>query len=635
MSILETPRLYFRGQISWDPVTTNNFPPKAQMAGYNEATTDSTLNASPITADQVAAYRKAAIDEVNAGWNPDGTYRSKFFETQVNGVDVGAGLDTRDPVVTAPVGFQGMLIDAEPYGAYTSQLFFDEMSFGIPGGCRIVGKRARRFDDRNINFQANPSNAFIAGSASVTWQTVFPKRGHLIVEDQDSPLLQAFNAALSSDDVLGLMVRWNAYRTVYYNDPDLPGGGSAEQGAALQKKLQEGGFQPNPARSLVVGALGLWRRGDCATEPGERTLVSLPVTIDTGPAKGARVGTAFMKLNADADPPNLTLDFQNTIPCADQQTEKADLGTLSVIAADPPPAVAMVEFAQIPYERYNRAAYEATGGLIKIDLPDLLPGAEDMVFSIKAQGDGPTYLDEVRYRALPDEPNVYANESEARQLRVQVYDRGRPAGAGLTVTWSPLQDAGSTDTTHWSATTDATGAVYLHVDTSKAQIYAYVFQVGDSPVLPVVNGAPTGSSLGFNPMVNPYAYIRVLPQDADIAAMEPSWENVYGHVLANFNAIAPCMDNWLRLDDEQQVRAYAPLVKRLTDPAAFEEFRYMPPTRDLTPGARTLLYNWLDGAGDGATAKSRAGLQPASATSGAQEVLDAGAASRAHRSGPA
>jgi hypothetical protein len=58
--------------------------------------------------------------------------------------------------------------------------------------------------------------------------------------------------------------------------------------------------------------------------------------------------------------------------------------------------------------------------------------------------------------------------------------------------------------------------------------------------------------------------------------------------------MAPCMDNWLRLDDPSQIRAYTAILKRLTSPANLEIFRYMPITRDLSPGMRSLLYAWLD-----------------------------------------
>ena len=36
-------------------------------------------------------------------------------------------------------------------------------------------------------------------------------------------------------------------------------------------------------------------------------------------------------------------------------------------------------------------------------------------------------------------------------------------------------------------------------------------------------------------------------------------DNVYGYVLANWHALAPCMDNWLNLGNEAQVIAYASL----------------------------------------------------------------------------
>ena len=82
--------------------------------------------------ESVQAFRQSAIDAVQGGiWNPHGTHRSTFYDTEVCGADGGQGVDTSDPLVTAPVAFSGMLVDSEPYGAYSSQLFFDSISFGI------------------------------------------------------------------------------------------------------------------------------------------------------------------------------------------------------------------------------------------------------------------------------------------------------------------------------------------------------------------------------------------------------------------------------------------------------------------------------------------------------------------------
>jgi hypothetical protein len=60
------------------------------------------------------------------------------------------------------------------------------------------------------------------------------------------------------------------------------------------------------------------------------------------------------------------------------------------------------------------------------------------------------------------------------------------------------------------------------------------------------------------------------------------------------------MDNWLDLHDPEQIRAFGPVIKRLTDPANLEWYSYMPVTRDMTAGERTLLYNFLDSPGPAA-----------------------------------
>jgi hypothetical protein len=69
---------------------------------------------------------------------------------------------------------------------------------------------------------------------------------------------------------------------------------------------------------------------------------------------------------------------------------------------------------------------------------------------------------------------------------------------------------------------------------------------------------------------------------------------VYKFVLRNWQAMAPCMDNWLNLGDPEQVKSFAPILRKLTDKANFESFLFMPVTRDMTAGERTLLYAFLD-----------------------------------------
>jgi len=632
MSILEFPRVYFRGEVAWDPVTTNNYLVGQAPAAYDEIGCDSTLNSARVlSAAQVAGFRQAAINEVGSAgnWNPGGSYRCPFYNTYISGVDLGLGLDRTDAFATAPVGFTGMLVDCEPYGAFSSQLFFDDMSFGIQGGCRIYGKRIMRFNDRFVNFSANPSNNMIAGVASVMWQTGFAKDQGLQIDAFDSNVLQQLQTSMADPDVLGVMVRFVTYRTVYYNDASLTNTSSGPAATALQAQLNAGGFQPNPARSLLVGTVGLWRRGEVMTEASERALIATMATVPgqkPPTARGPVVATAF----ARATSKGIALDFSNTIPCSNRATDKFDLGTLTLTAADPPPAVAIATIATIDFSKYDRAAFEATSGIIDIPLDSgTINQLAGMNLAITAGG--ATYLQEDVLRAIPMLPNIYLNQGDSANLVVQVYERGVPASAGVTVTMS---DMNATQANGVSLKTNSAGQVSFPLQSTTSEIIGWVFQTGENPTLPVGNA--------FTPLNFTYTYQRVLPAESDIAQLPPSWSNAYTYVLANWESMAPCMDNWLRLGDEQQVRSYASIIKTLTDPVNFENFRFMPVTRDMSNGQRTLLYNFLNSPYDATTSDSGAATSTANTASSARRSSAEKALpltpihqlSRAMRSGP-
>lgn len=582
MSILEFPRIYFSGEISWDPVTTNNNTYPSWLANYDEVNADPQLDGDTVQPNQVTKYRQLAIEQIpTQNWNPAGTYRSVFYNCRVSGVDIGAGLDTTDPFVSAPVNFAGMLIDAEPYGPYTSQLFFDSMRLGIDGGCRIFGAPVVRASDRYINFSANRANAVIAGVASVMWQACYAwDPATLKIDAFDSPALQALLASMGEPGVKGVMTRFCTYRTIYYDDLGLANGSDAEmaeKAGELVKKFMAGGFQPNPARSLLVGTAGIWREGDPIHEPGDRTLVTTnaPVPIGKG-LKPVPLGTGWARVNGN----RIALDLSNAVPWNTTAPDKADIGNLYLSAGDAP-------IATLAPSSYDQAAYLATSGIIDVPLPDtqVALDLDALTLSADVHGKRVPLLVEQPLRAIPLEPNLYVDQGDPAEAVVQVYDGGVPAGANIVVTMS---EVGSLENNPLVSVTDASGRVRFPLKTSVATVSALVLQPGNNPTLPV-------TANNFNPQVFTYMYLRVLPGDDELAKLEPSWENVYAHVLSYWQAIAPCMDNWLRLDDEAQVRAYASTIKKLTDPGYFERFRYMPATRDLTRGQRALLYNFLDG----------------------------------------
>ncbi len=573
MSVLETPRVYFRGEVSWDPITTNNY-----RSNYDEADCEAVFDGQA----GVDGFRQSAIKQVETGgnWNPDGSHRAMFFETAICGVDTGAGTVTEDPFVGAPIEFAGMLVDAEPYGATSSQLFFDDISLGIPGGCRILGLRMDRFTARYINFSRNPSNSMIAGVASVVWQTCFPKDGGLIIDAHDSPALQALVARLADDDVRGIMVRWNSYRTVYYDDEQLSNGSPAAAAAAkaLVAKLDGGGFQPNPARSLIVGTAGLWCAHDPVHEPAGRALITTGQGVNNAPA----VGSAHAHFSDSA----LTVDLANSIPEKDRTPEKFDLGTLSIDLLDSADhSKVLATIATMNFAQYDAVAYQASAGIVTLPISaEHAALAKSNPLRLRA-ADNTVLLVETPVRAVPTVPNLYIDQGNETRAKVQVYVFGAPAGADLPVTMAQI---GATQPVGDQQKTDANGEASFRVIGSKGMVVAYAFLPGENPELPLTADE-------FNPQVYTYLTLRVLPADEAIARLAPTWDNVHRYVLVNWQAMAPCMDNWLRLGDEAQVMAYGPMLRKLTAPDNFEAFRYMPVTRDMTPGQRTLLYRFLDG----------------------------------------
>jgi hypothetical protein len=593
MSVLQTPRIYFTGQMIWDPIVTNNYP-----RFYDEDTAD------PVPpGDPVADFRQRAIGYVDpANWNPHGTHRSNFL-AGISGVDTGCGLDTSDPFVGAPANFLGMLVDAEPYGTFSSQLFFDSMQFGIAGGYRVACQRRWRAMSRYINFNRNSWNTVKAGIASTIWQTSIPKDCGLQLDPHDSPALQKLAWALQDEEVLGLTVRWNTYRTVYYDDPTIrtnSGGQLSVQAQALIAKLNvPDSFQPNPARSELVGVIGLWRKGEPACEPGDRALLAqLPNEV---------VATAFARLKEDA----LVIDLGNSVSEVDAQLTKQDLGPLTVCAMSPDGTTVVEELGTLGYAQYDRCAYLATSGIVELPLT---PAAIELATSapLQLRSGSAVYLAEQTVRAAPQTQQIiYLDEGGAPvSATLQVLSFGEPAGAGVTVTRSVLTaDANGNYSAAIldSAETGADGVAAFDVaPAGEGAIVQYGFAVG--------TGAPEPP---FDPLLTPYIYARTLPSDTDIGGKPATWDNVYGLVLSKWKAMAPCMDNWLDLADPAQVHAFGPVLKTLTDPANFELYRFMPVTRDMTDGERRLLWNFLDspleaGAGPaGLRAQAQQGKRPA------------------------
>ena len=544
MSVLETPRIYFRGEITWDPVTTNNF---RQL--YDEDKDVPLLPAVPAGAPpgtrREDVFREVARRAVSDGnWNPHGTHRVHLVGVRVSGVDRGAGVQVDDDLVGSVVTLEGKLVDAEPYGANSSQIFFDRFDVGAPGGDHLSMPSIHPVAARWITFGRNTGLGGPA-AASVVWQASSATAG-LDLDARGSDVLTALAAQLGDPTVRGLTVRFNTYLTMF--DGNLTSSPITPQ--ALEDAIRKGGFHPNPARGRVVGVIGLWRPGEAASVPSERRLSGV-----TG------WGAGFARVGAD----HLALDLANSVQETDVDATKVDVGTISVVAHTGAGEVALGSFGP---DRYDRRAYEATSGIVTVPLSAAqVTAASAGQLELRSSTEG-TVMAEAAVSITVEPPVVYLDQGDPAQVTVRALVRGAPPGSplDLAVSIPPGQ-----------LTTAADGTAVLELVGGAAGCVTATITVATDP-------GDEGA----------YVLVRTLDSPAEVAALEPTWANVYEHVLRNWYAIAPCMDNWLRLDSEAECRKLAPLIKRLTSKDLVERSSYMPVTRDLGRAHRDLLHRWCD-----------------------------------------
>jgi hypothetical protein len=375
-------------------------------------------------------------------------------------------------------------------------------------------------------------------------------------------VLDAFREILAEDDTVGLTVRMNAYRTVYYDSEDP----TDQQAAELADRMAQGGFHPNPARSMMVGVIGPWRKGEPSSVPGDRVVARTATSS---------VSTAFAKVGQH----RLTLDLGNSVPETGFDLQKLNLGPLRVVAKAPG---GDVDLGALDYGSYDAAAYTATSGIVDLGLDEAqTAAARGADLEVRTQ-DGNPILAEQPLTVFAETPNVYLEEGEAASVRLRALERGSRPGSPVSI--SMVEVGGPTPPAVLQ--TDDQGEVTVPLTGARAGSWTWI--------LVPWRGQPPAPPATLVPDVSEYLALRTTPADAQIAAMEPTWENVHQHVLRDWEALAPCMDNWLRLGDEAQCRSYAALIRRLTSRDRFDDFRYMPVTRELTRGQRALLHKWCD-----------------------------------------
>ena len=422
MSVLNFPRIYFKGEIGWNPPTGNNndvFP------FYNAR--DVTLNweflasqgITPTTPNLKATLQNWIITELDAGDMPDyvlnipgnsGTGKfpkmspaewDLFGDNACYMVDylttkstvIGGELEFNnyndtDPLVGAnfqilgnPFGgtdpTPGRFVDISPWENTFTALYFDKLIFG-DAQTGIELKREYRMLDRFLNFNWGALGGL--SYVTTTWQSCFPTDSIVWNNAANSALLNGLQEKLSQPNVKGLMVRFGTYLTVYdkngiFNDyPPVETHGSydpEELKAMYQKGLENSSeIFFNPAHSILSGSLGLWHEGDFPTCPGGRRLVAdQPVNIThRGDQTSIGLGVLSAEVNTGSTPGSsvLSLDTLNTFPF---EFNNADIPVPSKFnAGDFTLMAGSSNIAQLTPTDYSQTEFDKRSGIIDIGI---------------------------------------------------------------------------------------------------------------------------------------------------------------------------------------------------------------------------------------------------------------------------
>ncbi|NEO93856.1 MAG: hypothetical protein F6K56_28130 [Moorea sp. SIO3G5] len=453
MSILSLPRLYFTGEIFWNPNTANN-----SDEHYNESSnTVATPLPEGVNYDNYKRYMMTYQEDgqLPGAWNYFGDHACNFVnyddtdarKTQIVGGTLPDGSDVtaEDPIIGKGVQILGntfnesttlppcRLVDVDPYCTWSSQIFFDSLAIG-DDQIGITGPRHQRMYSYWIG-QRSLADLQIAGIFSVVWQTAIPKEKLTIKNPDSSPLLKALWKGMQEDQARGLMIRFSTYRTLYYqNDIRNKYPDKAIDKPALSELYLQGKFFPNPAYSLVTGSIGIWNQDEPATAPAGRYLVANDVSIKPqNNDDSISLKPAIAHLNAQGK--TLSLDFLDTFPEIDEAATKANFGSfkVQVINGD-----TVTDIATLDYKDYYKQAYESRAGIIDIDLNDdsLVEKIEQgrLALSVDQSVDQGVQsvraLEEKPYTAISDDRGVYIEEGETKSCLIQVQYKGKPAPAG-------------------------------------------------------------------------------------------------------------------------------------------------------------------------------------------------------------
>jgi hypothetical protein len=628
-----------------DPETVSFFPPY-DPANMDDATFRKAM--CTLVTKNFAPFPIPAAQVLNGNWNYFGDNAYYVQNAAIYAIESGKSTGpnritspAQDGLIGTPIQMCGnkagdvdmptLMVDSDPTSNFSTQLFSGKFSFGATGrGCTAAStdtvplpRAYTRWVDLARNLLALPDACF-----ATIWLQPLPKSTlQFDTSGNQSPTLALLQQL--SNAGAGLIVRLtNYYFQRKYTDPQL------------YELFQQGNFALNESVGILLGTIGVWNPDEPSTyAPGRMLLPNttrLSYTVP-GQQKAAQFTLAPASAVVDTTRQVITLDLATTFPEINvpsqpqgplpppppSSLQKIDLGTASVQVLNPNGSI-----TSIGTFLYDTPTYLATAGVVEIpytaqQAAAIAAGSLQVVCS-KATVN--PVLTEKVYVADSDEHCVYVTEGESTVLQFRVAVRGAAPTQPLAVNIDQYRclETNQADPVKdiplkWMypvPNAEPPLATYLQVSPASVSVgntgIASVTIKGLSPGCGFLRFMAGPSSDNPVPVIGPsmgawmsqmvwafFVNVRVLPADRALATVPDSqinWNFIYTNVLQYYYRFYPVMDAYLMLNDPNVVGSAngRAIIKARTSKSLWNSTLYMPHTREMSDGKRTLLQRWCD-----------------------------------------
>jgi len=628
-----------------DPETVDFFPPY-DPASMNDA--KFRANMCKLVEKSFMPFMPTQQQVLNGNWNYFGDNAYKLQNVAIYAIESAGNTGpnritspAQDGLIGTPIQMVGnqagdvtmptLMVDSDPTSNFSTQLFSGKFSFGATGcGCTAASTDAAalpraftRWIDLSRNLLAFPDARF-----GTIWMQPLPK-GNLQFDTSgnQSPTLTLLQQMANAG--AGLIVRLtNYYFQRKYTDPQL---------YAL---FQQGNFAMNESVGILLGTIGVWNPDEpSGYAPGRMLLPNLTQLSYIPPGQQQPIQFSLGPTSAVVDTTRqvITMDLANAFPEINvppqpngplpppppASLQKIDLGTATLQVLNPDGSTTSI--GSFPYDT---PTYLATAGVVEVPFTTqqsraILNGSLQINCSTATVN--PVLTEKINV-ADCDEHCIYLTEGESTTLTFRVAVRGNPPTQPAIVTFNqyrcletnqadpvkdvplkwmyPVPNATPPLPAYLQVTPDSVsvGSSGMASVTIKALCPGCGFlrfiagPASDNPV-PVLNPSMVGwmNQMAWVFFVN----VRVLPADSDLATVPDSqinWNFIYSNVLQYYYRLYPGMDAYLMLNDPNVVGSAngRAIIKARTSKSLWNSTLYMPHTREMSDGKRTLLQRWCD-----------------------------------------